>query len=74
MHEGGDRGPAGGGDVQDVGRGRRNRGGAGDPVQRLVERRGLEQVHAGGRAGLLDALVEHIAQGSQEGASSRAWT
>ncbi len=53
--------------MEDIGRGRRHRGGAGDPVQRLVERRGLEQVHGGGRAGLLHALVEHIAQVSQEG-------
>ena len=67
VHECGDRGPAGGRDVQDVGRGRRNGGGAGDPVQRLEERRSLEQIHAGGRAGLLHALVQHIPQGSQEG-------
>ena len=38
LTSGGDRRPAGGGDVEDVRLGRRRRGGARDPVERLVER------------------------------------
>ena len=52
VHERGDRRPARGGHVQHVGVGRRRRRGARDPVERLVERRRLDEVERRRRAGL----------------------
>ena len=47
VHERGDRGPARGRDMQQVGLGGRGARGAGDPVKSLVERRGLDRVERG---------------------------
>ncbi len=65
----GDRRPARGGHVQDVGLGRRHRGRARDPVERLVELRGLDEVERRRRPGLRDALGEH---GLQRGRGTRS--
>ena len=66
VHDGGDRRPAGGRDVQDVGLGRRLGRAARHPVERLVELRRLELVERRGRAGLRHALREHLAERGQE--------
>ena len=62
----GDRRPAGGGHVQDVGVRRRGGRGARHPVQRLIEPRGLDEVEGRRRAGLGHALGEDLAQRTQE--------
>ena len=64
--------PAGTGDVQQIGLGRRGARGASHPVKSLVERRGLDRVELGRLRGAVAALVEHLLQRAQEAAPSRA--